>query len=313
MMSPKRKQNKHRSVVGMAFVLMTWLSLDMNTVLAKPWLFNLKDVQALHREGGVEKIAYGPAEQEYGILRLPEGQGPFPVIEIVHGGCWVKSIASSDHTEVIAEALRQEGYATWNIEYRAVDEVGGGYPGTFLDVAQATDYLRKLAPKYNLDLKKFLVLGHSAGGHLALWLSERGRLLKNSALYTEQPLEPKGVISVGGVPDLERARLPAAKLCGRDVVGALTGKKLNRVLNIERFQEISPAAMKATPIPQILLSGDQDQVVPTALAEHYVRGAQKKSMNVRLVKIPYAGHQEYIVPNSVVWPFLLDALKKLSV
>jgi acetyl esterase/lipase len=107
-------------------------------------------------------------------LWLPDGAGPHPVVLMVHGGCWQKEIADRTLMNWAAEDLRKQGLAVWNIEYRGVDEEGGGYPGTFLeDVAHAADALRDQAGAYNLDLNRVAAFGHSAGGHLALWLAAR--------------------------------------------------------------------------------------------------------------------------------------------
>src|SRR5262245_64343849 len=97
--------------------------------------------------------------------------------------------------EPLAEALAGEGVATWNIEYRRVGNEGGGWPGTFLDVAHATDHVKTLAATHPIDLSRVVVLGHSAGGHLALWAAARGRLASTSKLYRESPLALRGVVA----------------------------------------------------------------------------------------------------------------------
>src|SRR5262245_49776128 len=105
---------------------------------------------------------YGTAPQQFAELRLPEGTGPFPVVVVIHGGCWV-GYASAEYTVPIAAALTKEGWATWNLEYRGAHEPGGGWPGTFLDVAHGVDALREASATYPLDLTRVVVMGHSAG------------------------------------------------------------------------------------------------------------------------------------------------------
>ena len=90
---------------------------------------------------------------------------------MVHGGCWQTEIADRRIMNWIADDLRRRGIAVWNIDYRGVDRAGGGYPGTFQDAAAAADALRDHAARYNLDLSRLVATGHSAGGHLALWLA----------------------------------------------------------------------------------------------------------------------------------------------
>src|SRR5215210_6101524 len=114
------------------------------------------------------KVAYGSDPLQFGELRLPKGTGPFPVAVVIHGGCWVSEFATLQNTAAAADALRDAGVATWNIEYRRSNNPGGGWPGTFMDVAAATDYVRELARRYTLDLTRVLAIGHSAGAHLAL-------------------------------------------------------------------------------------------------------------------------------------------------
>ena len=129
-----------------------------------------------------EKIAYGPDPMQFGELWIPDGKGPFPVVLMVHGGCWLSGVAKLSIMNYAADDLRQRGIAVWNIEYRGVDRPGGGYPGTFQDVAAGADALATIAPAHHLRLDRVVALGHSAGGHFVLWLAARSRLPAGSAL-----------------------------------------------------------------------------------------------------------------------------------
>ena len=119
------------------------------------------------------RASYGFGPIEVGELRLPPGKGPFPVAVIIHGGCWAKGFATMRMLSPLADALTAKGFATWNIEYRQLGDTGGGWPGTFQDWGAALDHLRVLARTQPLDLKRVIVVGHSAGGHAALWLAAR--------------------------------------------------------------------------------------------------------------------------------------------
>ena len=134
-----------------------------------------------------QTIRWGQGATDVVDVWLPDGAGPFPVVLMVHGGCWQKSIADRTLMNWAAEDLRSHGLAVWNIEYRGVDEQGGGYPGTFLDVAHAADALRDHAAALNLDTKRVAAFGHSAGGHLVMWLAARANLPKSSPLYMDNP------------------------------------------------------------------------------------------------------------------------------
>src|SRR5690348_6511565 len=134
------------------------------------------------------RLAYGREYLQIGELYLPQTAGPYPVIPLIHGGYW-RNRYDLTLMDGLAEDLARRGYAAWNIEYRRVGDKGGGWPGTLLDVALATDYARKLAPTYALDLQHLVPIGHSAGGHLAFWLAARPRIplfAPNSPLISSQ-------------------------------------------------------------------------------------------------------------------------------
>src|SRR5579864_9250719 len=158
------------------------------------------------------RIVYGPAKPQFGELYLPPARPreALPVVILIHGGYWR---ARYDLTLMndLARDLAARGYAAWNIEYRRIGNPGGGWPGTFLDVARATDYLHIIESTYDLDLERVVPIGHSAGGHLAVWLAARPRIsagdpLAGTSINGGQahngPLIPRGAISLAGVLDL---------------------------------------------------------------------------------------------------------------
>lgn len=292
--------------------LLLGLSFWLGSMAAEAaWFFNKQDVVQLHHAPADHRVAYGSDPLQFGELRLPKGPGPYPVAIIVHGGCWLSQIATHDTTEAFADALRDQGVATWNIEYRQVDNPGGGFPGTFQDVGHAADYLRQLAPKYQLDLKRVVAVGHSAGGQLALWLAGRHKLPQKAALYMPEPLPLRGVVSLGGVPDLKLARKPAMTVCGNtDVIGRLLGSTVPNMLAV-RYQEASPIDLLPLDMPQVLVYGQNDQVVPMGSAQGYVAAAKQKGETVTVLQPADTAHFEYIVPNSVAWVSVRDAILRL--
>ena len=150
-----------------------------------------------------QRIAYGPEPRQFGDLRMPAGEGPHPVVIGIHGGYW-RVRYDLNHFGHACSALTAAGFATWNIEYRRTGEPGGGWPGTFQDVAAAADFLRVLAPQYNLSLDHALSLGHSAGGHLAFWLAGRHTIASDSPIFTPNPLPLSGAVALAGAVDLRR-------------------------------------------------------------------------------------------------------------
>src|SRR5215831_13827844 len=163
------------------------------------------------------RLAYGAEPLQFGDLYLPDQSDRRATVILIHGGYW-RARYGLDLMDGLAEDLARRGYAAWNIEYRRVGHTGGGWPGTFQDVALATDFLRILAPYYRLDLTKVIPIGHSAGGHLALWLAARPRIpvfVEDSPIAGSQvteknegsavPLALAGAISLAGVVDLDMA------------------------------------------------------------------------------------------------------------
>src|SRR5579864_1380245 len=153
---------------------------------------------------GGTRLSYGPDPLHYGDLRLPDRAGPHPVIMMIHGGFW-RDRFDLEYAGHPCAALTAAGAATWNVEYRRIGNPGGGWPGTLLDVALAADHLRELAADYGLDLDRVVTMGHSAGGHLALWLAARGRIPAGETLYTPDPLPLRAAVALAGVADLRRA------------------------------------------------------------------------------------------------------------
>jgi acetyl esterase/lipase len=149
------------------------------------------------------RLAYGQAVDQFGDLYLPSTPGPHPVAVLLHGGCWQ---AKYDLQPLgnLCHALRAGGLAVWSLEYRRLG-AGGGWPTTFQDVAAGSDFLRNLAPRFALDLSRVVAVGHSAGGHLALWLAGRHCLPPDSLLFGERPLQLAGVVALAGIPDLAAA------------------------------------------------------------------------------------------------------------
>jgi acetyl esterase/lipase len=130
----------------------------------------LATFRALARPAPTVVLQYGTAASQAVDLFLPiTGNGPHPVAILIHGGCWSATTDGRQQLRHLGAELASQGIAVWSIGYRRANEDGGGYPGTFQDVALAIDQLRSEAARYNLDLTRTALIGHSAGGHLALW------------------------------------------------------------------------------------------------------------------------------------------------
>lgn len=250
-------------------------------------------------------FTYGDRANQLSDLWLPKGKGPHPIVLMVHGGCWQTEIADRRIMNWIADDLRQRGIAVWNIDYRGVDRDGGGYPGTFLDAAQAADALRDHAAAYNLDLSNLVATGHSAGGHLALWLAGRNRLPAGSALRSDDPLPIKAVVSLGGLPDLEEAARPPGSGCGTEVIAQLTGSGRPDVYADTSVPRLAPLGVR-----QVLINGLQDRIIPTAYAEGYARPMRAAGDEVTVRMIDQTGHVELIAPESAAWAATVEEIER---
>jgi acetyl esterase/lipase len=160
----------------------------------------------------------------------------------------------------MADALKAEGIATWNIEYRRLSQSGSGWPGTYLDVSQGVDYLRSIAGDKKLDLTRVIVVGHSAGGHLAMWVAARSRLPSGSAIYVKDPLPIRGVIDLAGTADME-AFIPIEQHgCHGAVVEEMLGGKPVDVP--DRYAQASAIKMLPLGLSQVIIWGRGDDIAP---------------------------------------------------
>lgn len=250
------------------------------------------------------RLKYGPGRWHFGHLRLPPTPDPCPVVMNIHGGFW-RSHYSLGHAGHLCQAITETGFATWNIEYRRLGNPGGGWPGTLLDVAAALNYLRELAAPYRLDLDKVIVMGHSAGGHLAAWLAAASCLPPDSLCYPAGLLPVQGAIALAGVLDL---RLASDLNLSGGVVRELLGGSPQQVP--ERYAAASPLEMPLPKIPLVALHGTDDEIVPIEIARRYVNAARNSGAAAELIELP-AAHFELIDPQSAAWPFLRAALLRL--
>ena len=275
----------------------------------KPTLMTPADLQALPMRPADHRLAYGEDQNQFAELRLPAGRGPHPVVVLLHGGCWKAEYATLRDLVPMGDALKAEGLASWNVEYRRLRQPGSGWPGTYIDVGLAIDHLRQIAAKYSLDLTRVAVLGHSAGGHLAMWTGTRQRLSPNSALYVPNPLPVRGVINLAGTIDMRENIAHMEAECNDTVVTGLLGGA--PASTPERYREVSATTMVPLGVQQILIWGEHENFVPLSLARRYVDAATKAGDRARLVVIPAIGHFESASPQSSAWPAVLEAIRSL--
>jgi pimeloyl-ACP methyl ester carboxylesterase len=151
----------------------------------------------------------------------------------------------------------------------------------------------------HLDLTRVIVVGHSNGGQMAMWVAARSRLPKNSIIYVSDPLPIRGVIDLAGIADME-AFLPYQHVCGAAVVEQMLGGEPAEVP--ERYAQASAIKMLPLGAPQILIWGRRDQFFPISLGENYTQTAEHAGDPARRVSIPEVGHFEIASPFSAAWP-----------
>jgi acetyl esterase/lipase len=239
------------------------------------------------------QIAYGPGEFQVGELRLPDEGAPWPVAIVIHGGFW-RAKYDLTYIRPVCDALTAAGLATWNIEYRRIGHDGGGWPGTFEDVAAAADYLASIATQFSLDLKRVITIGHSAGGHLAFWLASEKNWLK-------------GAISLAGVVDLRRAwELHLSTTVVADFLGGSPDEVP------DRYAFASPIERLPLKIPRKLFHGTEDASVPLEISERYARAAQLYGDDAELIVLPDSDHFELVEPCTKEFERVLNAAVKLA-
>jgi acetyl esterase/lipase len=236
---------------------------------------------------GEGRIAYGDDPSQYGELSLPSGD-PRGVVVVIHGGFWKAAYDASLGRE-LAASLVEQGWAAWNLEYRRVGPAesggGGGVPETFDDVAAGIDRLGSLG----LDLSTVITLGHSAGGHLAVWAASRPGVT--------------AAISQAGVLDLRAAY---AEGLGGGAVEALLGHPPG-----EADDDCDPITQVPLDVPVWCVHGTDDDIVPISQSRSYVAAATAAGARAELVEVE-GDHFVVIDPASQAWRQTLAILDGLG-
>jgi acetyl esterase/lipase len=244
------------------------------------------------------RVRYGPDSNQFLDLRVPHtaSRKPCPLVMNIHGGFW-RSRYSLEHAGHLCAALARREIATANIEYRRVGDSGGAWPGTFEDIRAAYKVLLQNKQQHNFDPRKLVVLGHSAGGQLALCLAAHETGVAQ-------------VISLAGVVDIERA---FQLHLSNDAVVEFLGGTPQEVP--EHYREADPMQLAIPRTRQVLIHGSADDVVPSLFSRDYVTGKQnrtgKQKEDVRLVEIAKAGHFDLIDPRSNAWQIVEENILRL--
>ena len=291
----------------MTRILLLTLALAMSTTAIAATPISWKQLAAMPQPPAGERIAYGPAPQQFGELRVPAGEGRFPVAVLIHGGCWLAAY-DYQYFNHLAAALTAQGVATWTIEYRRIGDEGGGWPNTLLDVAKATDHLRSIAKTHAIDVSRVVSIGHSAGGHLALWLGARHKLGARSVLYRPVPLALKGVVGLAPITDLASYRMGAPDSCNASVDQLMGGTPIEVP---QRYAEASPRALLPLGVAQWLVQGGKDPIVPLDSVTSYAKAARIAGDQGTVSVDPELGHFDPAVPQTALGEVAMAAVLNL--
>jgi acetyl esterase/lipase len=243
------------------------------------------------------RVAYGSDSNQFIDLRFPKSNGPLPLAINIHGGYW-RAKYNLEHAGHLCAALTPKGVATANLEYRRIGDPGGGWPNTFSDIRTAYQFLRQTAAQRNVDAKKIVIMGHSAGAQLALCLAA------HEASVTR-------VISFAGVVDLQRAY---QLHLSNDAVVEFLGGTPSEVT--DHYHEADPMQLSIPKARQWLIHGAVDDVVPPAFSRDYVAAKQKlagnKKEDAHLLQIPNADHFDLIDPRTAAWKQIEQTVLQLT-
>ena len=248
-----------------------------------------------------QRYAYGSDPSQFAELYLPAAQPRAGVVVIIHGGFW-RSQYTLDLGAPLAEDLSSRGFACWNLEYRRVGN-GGGWPQTFEDVAAGIDLLASAAEEHGLNTSTTTALGHSAGGHLAVWAAGRSSLPADAPGGGTPAVPLTGVVSQSGVLNLQRAH---EERLGNGAVRDFLGKP-----DGEKYRLADPMTAIPLPVPVLALHGEEDTTVPLSQSQSYVDAARAADAQAELVQIP-GDHFAMITPGTDAWAQVAAAVERLT-
>ncbi|MGQ4447238.1 alpha/beta hydrolase [Streptomyces griseus] len=271
--------------------------------------------------------AYGDHPDQVVDFYAPrDGRTAAPLVVLLHGGAW-RAPYDRVHTSPLADFLARRGFAVANVEYRRggddiprqrdgaenprpsdADPVAGRWPETFDDVAAALDAMPALAARElpGADVRRIVVAGHSAGGHLALWAAARHVLPEGSPWRLPAPPPLRGVVALAPIADFATAA--GLGVCG-GAVGQLLGGKADFE---ERAAHADPGVLLPTGIATAIVQGVDDIVVPKAVAEAYVDAAARSGETVGLTLLGGVGHFPLIDPAADACAVVAEEITQLA-
>ncbi|MFA7439791.1 MAG: alpha/beta hydrolase [Sphingomonadaceae bacterium] len=271
-----------------------------------PTLMTARAIAALPAAKPDKILRYGESAAQKIELFLPrkrEADARLPVVALLGDSCFRREKAQPELLRAAAAAFIAKGFAVWSVDYRHIDEEGGGFPGTLTDVGAALNLIRAEAESHHLDADRVVLFGHGTGGWLALWAAGRHQLATENPSRGANPLRPQGMLLAGGFTDLA-AQGPLIDLhCGDGTVAGLSAGG----------EEAAPEmALPPTRVPAILLHGIYDDRAFPAIGLAHARRARKTGDLAEIQLAPNAGHYEVIAPGTRAFSQALAAVARLA-
>ena len=256
-----------------------------------------------------DRLSYGGSPYQFVEVFQPRGPGPFPVVVLIHGGCFKNEYQGMPQMRGVAAALRSEGIAVWSIEYRGLDVPGGGYPGTFQDVNAAFDLLALQAADRHFDLDRVVAVGHSAGAYLALWMAGRALVPASSPLHDTRAIPVRNVVALGGLGDLRPYAEHLQEACGYSI-SQITG-----VPSAERqdvYADTTPIELSPNDSHTVFINGEVDNFASPQDAREYADRVRKRGDSAETVVLLGASHFDEVSITSPSWPMVLAVIKRAA-
>lgn len=266
-------------------------------------LLTAEDYQRFSTVAPDYRYAYGAHSQQFGELTLPSAAPPHPVIVLVHGGGYRELYDLKPLGSVVA-SLAEAGFAVWNIEYRRFGN-GGDYPQMFLDVGGAADYLPQIAARHELNLSRVISMGHSAGGHLALWLAARHKIETTSPLFVAEPLAVHGALALAPLADVSHG---SQSELSSDALLAVMGGTATSAPGA--YRNGCPRQLLPLGAEQEIIVGSKDKAM-LANAKRYVEAAKSAGDEIALQVIDGVGHFEIVAVETAAWAEVRGAAVRL--
>lgn len=286
-----------------------WLLLGLLLVPAADKPATLADYMKMSGPNPDERLSYGASPYQFVEVFRPQGSGPFPVVVLIHCGCFKNEYQGMPQMRGLAGALTSHGIAVWSIEYRGLDKPGGGYPGTFQDVNAAFDLLAAQAKDRKIDMGRVVAVGHSAGAYLALWIAGRALVPASSPLHDTQPMPVRNVVALGGFGDLRPYKEHLQEGCGY-LISQITG-----VPSAERqdvYADTTPIELSPNGSHTVFINGEFDNFASPQEARDYADRVRKRGDSAETVALAGASHFDEVSIPSPSSPVVLGVIEKAA-